>query len=180
MPVITAEILFKHSVVTGSAGNSNAGTPAGSLGKYISTTELTDASLNNLFNDMTGDENADGDDKYRCIFVHNSNATLTLSNIKVWFSAEVANGADAAIAIDDIAASAIGSGPGAQADEIADEDTAPSGESFSAPTSKATGLDLGDLQAGYCRAIWVRITGQDSAALADDGVTIRVEGDTPA
>jgi hypothetical protein len=181
MAIVAGDLLYKLSVLTGAAGNSTAGTPAGSLGKYISTTEITDATLNNLFDDVSGDENAESDVEYRCIFIHNNHGSLTLQSPVVWLSAEVADGASAAIAIDDVAASLIGSAS-AQADEIADEDTAPGAGvgSFSAPTTKGTGLSLGDIAAGYCRAIWVRRTAANNAALDNDGATIRVEGDTAA
>src|SRR3990167_761864 len=124
MAIIATDIKFKFSVKTGAAGNSTAGTAAGSLGKYISTTEITDATSNNLFDDVTGDENAASDVEYRCIFIHNAHATLTWETVVVWLSAEVGGGAVAAIAIDDFAASPIGQAS-AQADVIADEDTAP-------------------------------------------------------
>lgn len=179
MAIIAGDILFKLSVKTGSAGNSQAGTPDGSLGKYISTTEITPAALGNIFDNVSGVENAASDVEYRCIFVHNSHATLTLESAVAWLSAEVGGGAAAAIAIDDIAASPIDQA-GAQADEVADEDTAPSGESFSSPTTKGTGLSIGDLAPGYCRAIWYRRTAADTPALDSDGVTVRVEGDTAA
>ena len=179
MAIVAADVLFKFSVKTGTAGNQTVGTADGSLGKYISTTQITDATLHNLFDVITGDENAASDVEYRCIFVHNAHATLTWQTPVVWLSAETAGGANIAIAIDGIAASAIGATP-AQADEVANEGTAPTGEAFSSPTTKATGLALADLPAGQCRAIWLRRTATNSAALDNDDVTIRVEGDTQA
>ena len=179
MAITATDILFKFSVKTGTAGNSTAGTADGSLGKYISTTQITDATLNNLFDDVTGDENAASDVEYRCIFIHNAHATLTWQSVVAWLSAEVAGGANAAIAIDGVAASAIGA-TAAQADEVANEGTAPTGEAFSSPTTKATGLSIGNLSAGNCRAIWVRRSATNSAALDNDGVTVRAEGDTAA
>ena len=179
MAIAATDILFKFSVKTGTAGNSTAGTADGSLGKYISTTQITDATLNNLFDNVSGDENAASDVEYRCIFVHNAHATLTWQSVVAWLSAEVAGGANAAIAIDGVAASAIADTV-AQADEVANENTAPTGEAFSSPTTKATGLSIGNLSAGYCRAIWVRRSATNSAALDNDGVTVRCEGDTAA
>lgn len=179
MAIVASDIKFKFSTKSGAAGNSTAGNADGSLGKYISTTEITDATLHNLFDKVTGDENAASDVEYRCIFVHNAHATLTLESAVAWLSAEVAGGAATAIAVDGVAASAIGS-ESAQADEVANESTAPSGESFSSPTSKAAGIALGDIAAGYCRAIWVRRTAANNAALDADGVTISVGGDTAA
>ena len=179
MAIVAADILFKFSVKTGTAGNQTVGTADGSLGKYISTTQITDATLHNLFDVVTGDENAASDVEYRCIFVHNAHATLTWQTPFVWLSAETAGGANIAIAIDGLAASAIGAAP-AQADEVANEGTAPTGETFSSPTTKAGGLALADLPAGQCRAIWLRRSAANSAALDNDDVTVRVEGDTAA
>lgn len=181
MAILTTDLLFKLSVKTGAAGNSVAGTPDGSLGKYISTTEITDATLNNLFDDVTAQENADSDVEYRCIFIHNAHPTITLTDAVVWLAAEVAGGCAVAIAVDNIAASPIGQA-GAQAAEIADESTSPGAGAgaFSSPTTKATGLTLGDIPAGYCRAIWIRRTAANTQAMNNDGVTIRVEGDTTA
>lgn len=182
MAITSSDILYKLSIKTGTAGNQNAqADPNASLGKYISTTQLSGTALNNLFDDISGDENAASDVEYRCIFVHNAHATLTLQSAVVWLQSEVAGGAAIAIAIDDIAASAIGSAS-AQADEIADESTAPGSGvgSFSSPTTKGTGLSLGNIGPGQCRAIWVRRTAANSAALDNDGVTLRVEGDTAA
>lgn len=178
MPIVSADILFKLSIKTGTAGNQNAQpNPNESLGKYISTTQIVDATLHNLFDVVTGDENAASDVEYRCYFVHNNHATLTWENPIVWMSAEVEGGANAAISIDTTAASPIGSAT-AQAKEVANEDTAPAGQTFTTPTTKTTGLALGNLLAGHCRAIWVRRSATNSAALDNDGVSIRVEGDT--
>ena len=178
MAITATDILFKFSVVA-AAGNTTAGTADTSLGDQISTTQITDATLNNLFDDVSGDENAASDVEYRCIFVHNAHATLTWQSVVVWLSAEVSGGANAAIAIDDLAASAIGAAV-AQADAVANENTAPTGETFSSPTTKGTGLSIGNLAAGYCRAIWVRRSATNSVALNNDGVTVRCEGDTAA
>jgi hypothetical protein len=179
LSIASSDLLIKLSVKTGAAGNSTAGTPAGSLGKYISTTEIVDATLANLFDAISGDENAASTVEYRCLFVHNAHGTLTLTSPVVWLYSETAGGASAAIAVDTTAASAIGASA-AQALQVADELTAPSGLSFTAPTSKGTGLAVGDIPAGECKAVWVRRTAANTAALDVDGVVLRVEGDTSA
>ncbi len=56
----------------------------------------------------------------------------------------------------------------------------PAGITFSAPTTKGTGLNLGSLNAGQVRAIWIRRTAANTVAVSNDGATIRVEGDTAA
>lgn len=180
MAITSSDILYKLSTKSGSAGNSLTSTPAASLGKYISTTQITAATLNNLFDDITGDENAASESEYRCFFVHNNHGSLTWQNVVVWLSTEVSGGASAAIAIDGTAASAIGSSS-AQAEQVTNEDTAPvSTGGFSSPTSKGSGLSLGSIPAGSCRAVWVRRTTANNAAVDNDGVTIRCEGDTSA
>lgn len=179
MAISASDILIKYSVKTGAAGDSTAGTMAGSLGKYVSTTQVS-AGANGMFDDISGDENAASTVDYRCVFVHNNHATLTLQNAVVWMSAETSGGANVAIAVDNIAASAKGSAS-AQADQIATETTAPTGAgAFSSPTTKATGLALGNLAAGQVRAVWVRRTATNSAALDNDGFTLAVAGDTAA
>lgn len=179
MSAITpAEILLKYSVVA-AAGNTTASAAATSLGDQISTTAWAGGVANDLFDDISGAENAASIVDYRCIFVHNSNGANTLQNAVVYLSAETAGGANIAIAIDNIAASVIGSGS-AQAAAIANETTSPGAGAgaFSSPTTLGTGLALGNIPAGQCRAFWVRRTATNSVALSGDGVTIAVGGDT--
>lgn len=178
MPIAATDIAFHYSTATG-PGNNNPGSASGSLGGFISTTVITSGVLNNLFDDVTGDENAQLDVEYRCFFVINNHASLTLQNAVVWIDTQVAGGADAAIGVDPTGATAKGSAT-AQAESVPDEDTAPTGVTFSTPTTKAGALVLGDIPAGSVHAVWVQRTATDSAALANDGATVRVEGDTAA
>lgn len=175
--IIPSDILTKYSTTAGAAGNSGAGTAGSSLGKYISTTAWPDATLNGLFDDVSGAENAASTVDYRCIFVHNSNASNALETAVLYLSAEVAGGASIAIGADTTAASAIGAA-GAQALQVANETTAPAGVSFSSPTTIGAGISLGTIPAGQCKAFWVRRTAANTAALSNDGVTLTVAGDT--
>lgn len=180
MPIPATDIVCRYSTTSGTAGNSLAGTAAGSLGKYVSTTVIVDATLGNLFDDVASDENAALNVEYRCFFVCNLHPTLTLKTTRVWLVSEVAGGAEHAISLDDIAASALGD-TAAQAASITNEDTAPTGVgAFSTPTTKTAGLSLGDIGPGQCRAVWVRRTPTNSAAVSNDGVTLRIEGETDA
>lgn len=178
MAIIASDILFKFSVAA-AAGDTTVGTAAGSLGDQISTTAITDATLHNLFDVVTGDENAASDVEYRCFFVHNNHATLTWENVVVWLSSETAGGASAAISVDTTGVTAKGSAS-AQAKTVADESTAPTSQTFSAPTTKGTGLSIGNIPAGSVAAIWIRRSAANTAALDLDGVVVRVEGDTAA
>lgn len=176
MAISGSDIKFKFATTTG-PGDSTAGTANGSLGEFISTTELTDATLHNLFDVVGGDENLASESEYRCLFIHNTNATDTFLNVKAFISAEVAGGASVEIGVDPTAASAVDSASD-QAVEIADEDTAPAGVSFSAPTDYDSGIDIGDLAPGEVRAIWIKRTTSNSAAKSNDGATIRIQGES--
>jgi hypothetical protein len=180
VPISSSDLLYKLSVTTGSAGNSTAqGNPNNSLGKYLSTTQITDNTLNNLFDDISGDENAASTVDYRCMFVHNNHGTLTLQSPVAWISSEVSGGASVAIGLDPAGVTNIGSSS-AQAATIANETTAPAGVTFSAPTTKSAGLSIGNIGPGQCAAIWVRRTAANTAAANSDGAVIRTEGDSAA
>lgn len=182
MAIGTADILFKLCATAGTAGNSLAQTdPNLSLGKYISTTEITAASLNNLFDDVSGAENAVSDVEYRCFFVHNAHATLPWTGLRMWMSAETAGGANIAVNMDSTGAKVLAS-TAEQAQLIANEDTAPTstGTAWGSPTGSATGFLLGTLGAGSCYGIWVRRSAANSTAVNNDDVTISFQGDTAA
>jgi hypothetical protein len=181
MAIASTDLKYKLSTTAGTAGDQNSqADPNASLGKYVSTTEMDlVTTLGNLFDNVTGDENAASDVEYRCLFIANAHATLTWLSPVVWIDSEVSGGASVAIGVDPAAASAIGSSS-AQAATIATEQDAPAGVTFTAPTSKATGLALGDIAAGECRAIWVKRTAANTSAVDADGATLSVSGDTAA
>jgi hypothetical protein len=180
MAITSSDLRTHLSIKTGTAGNQSVQPSANSsLGKYFSQTAWTGGVLHDLFDIVSGTENAAENAEYRCIFVYNAHATLTWENVVVWISATTSGGADIAIGVDTTAASAIGSAP-AQALSVADEDTAPTGVAFSAPTTKATGLALGNIAAGYCKALWIRRTPLNTGAVDNDSVTISFSGDTAA
>ena len=176
MAITSGDILLKLSTgATSGNGNTATSTPAASLGGTVSTSTLGST----LFADASAAQNAASEVHYRCIFVHNTHATLTLQAAKVYVSAETTGGGDVAIAVDDIAATAVGAAY-PQAARVAAETTAPTGVgSFSTPTTAGTGLSLGDLAPGQVRAFWVRRTLANTAAQAD-GVTFAVTGETNA
>lgn len=87
MPIVASDIKTRLSVTTGAAGGSTAqADPNASLGKYISTTDISGTPLDNLFNDLTGDQQAIGQTDYRCMFIYNSHATLAAQSPKLWLS----------------------------------------------------------------------------------------------
>lgn len=181
MAITATDIHFRGSVVTGAAGNSVAPPAAGSnLGKYIPNADMTDAALNNLFPDTTGDENAASQVDYQCMFVYNAHATLAWQAPVAWLSAEVAGGTSVALGWDTTASSALANASD-QAVTIANKNTAPAGASFTAPTTKVgAAASPGNIAATNVKGLWVRRTAANTAAVDSDGATIRVEGDTAA
>jgi len=179
MAITAANIKFMYSDSASSQGGSTSGSASSSLGGYTGSGEVA-ATLHGLFDKITGQENADSNDDYRCIFVYNDHGTLTLESAVMWISAETAGGASIEIATDDIAASLYAS-TSAQAGTIADADTPPTGiSSFNTSTTKSGGLSLGDIGPGEVKGVWIKRLAANTTALNNDGVTLKVEGDTAA
>ena len=162
MPITSAEIVYRLS---GGAANSNANA---SIGGAKSSTVVPAA----LFDDVTSAESAAGDTEYRCIYVHNANGALTMQNAVLWITANTT-------------ANRIAVGVGSSAingteQTVADENTAPTGVTFSQPTTKGAAIALGNIPAGQHRAVWVRRTIGAATPAANDTYTLRVECDTAA
>lgn len=145
-----------------------------SLGGAITATEIVSGVLNNLFDNVTSAEALNGDTEYRCIYVKNTNPTIDLTNAKVFISADTAS-PDTSFEI------GLGtSGKNTVEQTIPSEGSVPVGIVFSAPTTAATGLDIGVLEknGGYF-PIWLKrkINANASAASADT-VSIAIFGET--
>ncbi len=168
--IITAELKWQ---LTGGAANAD---PDLSIGGAQSSVEITDASDNNLFDDVSGDEASSGDTEYRCFTLKNTNASITLQNSKLWFTANTTSADDTL----DMALS--GLGLNTEPETLANESTAPSnGETFSAPASKAAGLAVGNIPNGQYYPIFLRRTVDAAASAVDaNSATMKWEGDTTA
>lgn len=166
MPIIAGDIKI---YLSGGAGNTD---PNAALGGVISTTELVDNNLHNLFDVVGSAEAAAGDVEYRCIYVKNTHGTLSWQNVVAWISTQ----STAAIAI-----ALAGEGLNGTAETVADESTAPDGETFSAPATEGAGLSLGTMAAGDAYPIWIRrtVTAAQSA-LSNDTAVLSLKGDTAA
>lgn len=176
--IIASEIVFRGTTTAGSAGDSTAqANPNLWLGKYAATTAWAGGSLNDLFDDITGPENAASTADYRGLAILNNNASNTLQSAAAYISAETAGGASISLGADTTAASAKGSAS-AQLVTIANETTAPSGASFTSPTTYAGGVSLGNIAVANVKGLWVKRLAANNAALSADGVTIAVQGDT--
>jgi hypothetical protein len=175
MAIVASDIVYRLSVAAAN-GDTTAGTPATSLGDQVSTTAITTATLNNLFDDVTGAEAAAGSTEYRCIFVLNNTAGgLTLQNATISVLSETGTGSTVTIATDNIGITAKGLAGSPQAATIASETTAPTGVSAfgSGP------LTIGNLAPGQVIGIWLkRVVTAGMAAVTPDSVVLRVTGDT--
>jgi hypothetical protein len=169
MAILSTDIIYRLS-----GGAANA-TPDLSLGGAKSTTAITDNTLNNLWDDVSGDEGSAGDIEYRCFYVHNNHGTLILQQPKIWVSSDTTS------ANDEVDIGLGSSAVNGTEQTVANEATAPSAVTFSHPTTKAAGIALGDIPAGQHRAIWVRRTvGASAAAIDNNAYNVTVEGDSAA
>lgn len=165
MAIVAADIDF---FLSGGAGNTSA---TASLGGARSTSTEAPAGI---FDDVSSTESTDGDVEYRCVYVKNSHATLTLTSAVAWLAANTPS-ATTTIAIG-VGTSAVNG----TEQTIANETTAPTGITFVAAASLGAGTALGDIPAGQHRAVWLRRTIDAGTVAASDTFTLRATGDTAA
>jgi hypothetical protein len=161
MPIASTDIDY---LLSGGAANSD---PALSLGGAKSSVNVV---TDTLFDDVTSAEASAGDTEYRCIYVQNSHGSLTLLTARVFIQANT-TGSRIDIALG-------GEGVNGTAETVANENTAPVGETFSQPVDYAGGLALGDLAPSDFFPVWVRRTIPAAAGSATDTYTLRVQGET--
>jgi len=181
MAITAGDIKF---YLSGGGANSD---PNASLGGAISSTEITDATLHNLFDVVSSSEASSGDVEYRCIYIRNTYASspaLTLQNAVVWISTA---GSPTASTDTDIEI-----GVGGAINETAQDLGSPAEEgspgpdgsptvTFSQPYSEGTAISLGNLDANDYIALWLRRTVTAGAsAFNTDYAVLTVKGDTAA
>jgi hypothetical protein len=168
MAILSTDILFRLS---GGVGNAD---PTASLGGVESATNITDATVGNLFDNVSGAESSAGDTEYRCFYVHNNHATLTLQTAVIYIQTNTPSAdTDISIGLDPIGVNGV-------ATTVANEGTAPAGVVFSQPSSGAP-LNIGNIAAGQKQAVWVkRVVSAGAAAVNADSVILKVQGDTAA
>ncbi len=169
MPIASSDIKF---LLSGGSSNSD---PNAALGGAASTTEITDATVQNLFDNVSSAESSAGDTEYRCLYVKNNHGSLALQSAKVYIQTNTPSS-------DTSAEIALGSSAiNGTEQTIANESTAPTSVTFSTAAGSGNALSIGNIPAGQTKAIWVkRIVGAGAAAYNADSVIIRVEGDTAA
>ena len=168
MPIISTDIQYRLS---GGASNTDVNA---SLGGAKSSTSVA-TGLHNLFDVVGSAEAATGDTEYRCVYVHNNHGSLTMQAAKIWISSNTPS-TDTSVEI------ALGSSAvNGTETSVANENTAPSGPTFSAPASEGAALSIGDIPAGQHKAVWIkRIVNAGAAAYNNDTATLTVKCDTAA
>lgn len=162
MPIVASDLQYRLS---GGASNTDGNA---SLGGAKSSTQV----MAGYFDNVSSAEAAAGDIEYRAIYVHNNHGSLAMLGARIWIQTNTPSAETNAD---------IGAGTSAingVEQTVANEGTAPSGVSFSAPTDFAGGIALGDIPAGQHKAVWVRRTVTAGAVAANDGFTLRVQSDT--
>lgn len=193
---ISSSDLIKY--LTGATSNGGTQTdPNASLGDYRSSTSITDASDNNLFDDVSGSEAESGDTEYRCLCIKNEHGSLELQSAKVYLSeSDIGTGNSVEFAVE---VPASGSETDGNAQSVADESTAPSVNTtdhngsgsgvsdWSTGTSYSGGVPVNqgghDSNIGVSEIIFVwikRVIGSGASAASAVDFTVRVEGDSAA
>ena len=145
MPITSPDFSIRLS---GGASNANGNA---SLGGVKSSSVMSSA-IDGLFDAVTAAQAVSGLVEYRCIYIHNANASDVMTATRAWLSANTP-----------LAGTTIDIGVGTAAVNATEQTTAnetavPTGVTFTAPPTAATGLAHGNIPAGQHRAIWLRRT----------------------
>lgn len=170
MAIIATDIKY---YLSGGGPNSD---PNASLGGAISTTEIVDATLHNLFDIVSSAEASAGSTEYRCIYVKNTHGSLELQNaIAYLVSNTPSTDTEFAFALGTSAVNVQEQGP------VANELTAPAGVTWQTLTGSGNSQAIGGIPFGQFKAVWVRrVVSPGAAAYSGDNAVLRVEGDTAA
>lgn len=162
MPIVSTDIQYRLS---GGAANAD---PLLSLGGIKSSVSAG----TNLFDDVPSAEASAGRVEYRCVYIQNNHGTESyLDPVRLFIAANTPS-VNTTIAIG-IGTAALN----ATEQTVANETTAPTGVTFSEPSTFATGLTIPTIPAGQHRSVWLRRTINAGTAAAAETATISVQGD---
>lgn len=154
-----------------------------SLGRWASTTQLNAATtLNNLFPDLTGPQNAASQTDYQCLFVYNSDTTDTMTNVWAWLpSASVVGPLGWAVGADSTGVTSYNSIL-QQAGYTPSPTLAPATvATWYGPSSSASGgAALPSIGPGQVAPLWIRRAANNSAAYSADTFNLQVTFDVVA
>lgn len=170
MAIVATDLVMRLS-----GGSSNTD-PNASLGGVMSTTVVSPTvAEQNLFANVSAAEASSGSTKYRGIYLLNNHGSISLTSSAVWISTQTPS-TDTIIAI-----ALAGEGVNATIETVANEDTAPVGESFTSPATFGAGLSTGTVAAGQRYGVWCRrIVSASAAAYDNDDWALSWQGSTTA
>lgn len=160
---MAAEVEYRLS---GGAANAD---PNASLGGVMSANAVDSNANPNLFANIGTAEAASGSDKYRCIYI--TPPVKNYTGVSIWIDTQTLS--------DDtkLHLAVAPEGKNADAEVIADEDTAPANVIFTRPTQDYAALALPDLNVGDRIAVWIkRNTKAGAAGYPNDYGRLVVEG----
>jgi hypothetical protein len=139
--------------------------------------------VDRLFNGITQQESFHGNTAYRCVYVLNTHDSDPFDSVSLYINGQP-NGPDDLLVGLDPAGTGNGSSTGVAA-LIPSESTPPDpAVIFSQPNSSETALNLGPLEAGQARAVWLQrvVPGQILTSLSVDSASLEfaVEYRVPA
>jgi len=167
MPIVSTDI---KKYLSGGAANADL---TASLGGTISSVEIVDNTVNNLFALAGAAESEAGSIKYRAFFIKNTHATLTYTTPKLYISSNTPS-ATTAVTV------ALADETGSPIETVGNEDTAPTGPTFVTAVDYANGISLGSLAPGEKKGIWVKWTIDAATVATDDVMTFTIKGETAA
>lgn len=147
MPIAAGDYVWRMS---GGAANAVGNL---SLGGAKSSSIALPTAVDLLFDQVSAAQNVAGSVEYRCVYLHNANATSTMLNGVVWISANTP-----------LAGSTLAIGIGSAAvngteQTVANEGAGPSGVTFSEPATQGAALPIGaSIPPGQHKAVWLRRT----------------------
>lgn len=163
MAITSSDILLMLS-----GGSANTSQNA-ALGGAASTSTQASASL---FDNVDSAEALAGDTEYRCVYVKNNHGSLTAQSVKIWITANTpSSDTDITIGLGTSAVSGT-------EQTVANENTAPTGVTFSSAATEGAALAIGDLTPGQTKAAWFKRVVTAGAVAASDSANIRVKCDT--
>lgn len=144
MSIIDANFSLRLS---GGASNAVGNTSLGG----VKSSEVMPATVDALFDPVTAAQALAGSIEYRCVYLHNANASDLMTAVRLWLNSNPSGGTAMAVGIGAAAVNATEA-------VIANESVAPAGVSFGTPANAGAGLALGNIPAGQHKAIWFRRT----------------------
>lgn len=151
------------------SGGAANGTTTESRGGAMSSVAVTDATMNNTWDDITFTQSGTGLTEYRCYYVYNTHATLSAYACEMWIDTTTPGGDSIEIGVGSAATGGTEQGP------LADETTAPTAVTFSTAPDSDSAIFLGDIPPLTGRSIWIkRIVPASTAGFSDNQYRLRM------